>query len=119
MATLLTEAGIEPEASAVSFYAHSGEHSSLTLTDALDSRVFAAYGIEGGELPKGNGGPLRLVVPFYAGYKWIKWLKRIQVTREQELGYLEKTFGAYTLIPNDILQKYAQMGIDLSPPLKT
>ncbi len=88
----------------------------MTLTEALDSRVLAAYGIEGNELPKDNGGPLRLVVPFYIGYKWIKWLKRIHITKDKELGELEKGWGDHILIPEDIVEKYAQMGIDLSPP---
>jgi len=116
VATLLSEAGIQSEASAVSFYAHSGNHSSLTLTEALDSRVFVAYRLQGAPLPKDNGGPLRLVVPFYFGYKWVKWLKRIHVTKEKELGHLEKEWGDNISVPAKYLEKYAKMEIDLSPP---
>jgi len=88
----------------------------LTLTEALDSRVFVAYRLQGAELPKDNGGPLRLIVPFYFGYKWVKWLKRIHVTKEKELGHLEKEWGDNILVPAKYLEKYAQMEIDLSPP---
>ncbi len=57
---------------------------------ALDSRTLLAFGMNGGPLPKEHGGPLRLVVPFLQGYKSVKWLSRIDLTDEDEVGYKKK-----------------------------
>jgi DMSO/TMAO reductase YedYZ molybdopterin-dependent catalytic subunit len=40
-------------------------------------------------LSRGHGAPLRLVVPGMYGYKFIKWLNRIELVRQPVDGYWE------------------------------
>ena len=45
--------------------------------------AFIATGLFGKPLPKQNGGPVRLVVPWKYGYKSIKSIVKIELVREQ------------------------------------
>ena len=60
---------------------------SIDMADALHPQTFLAYGMNGGELPVGNGGPLRLRVPRQLGYKSVKFITHMTVTDNL------KTFG--------------------------
>ncbi len=53
---------------------------SIDMADALHPQTFVAYGMNGGELPVGFGGPLRLRVPRQLGYKSVKYITRLTVT---------------------------------------
>lgn len=53
---------------------------SIDMADALHPQTLVAYGMNGGELPVGFGGPLRLRVPRQLGYKSVKYITRITVT---------------------------------------
>lgn len=53
---------------------------SIDMADALHPQTFLAYGMNGNELPVGNGGPLRLRVPRQLGYKSVKFITRLTVT---------------------------------------
>lgn len=55
----------------------------LTLAEATHELAFVATGLYGHELPKQNGAPLRLVVPWKYGYKNIKSIVRVEFTRER------------------------------------
>ena len=44
--------------------------------------VFLAYGLNGGPVPLGRGGPVRMVVPWAHGFKSVKWLTDIEVTND-------------------------------------
>jgi len=55
----------------------------LRLDEALHPLVILAVGIYGRVLPTQNGAPLRLVVPWKYGFKSIKSIVRISLTREQ------------------------------------
>jgi DMSO/TMAO reductase YedYZ molybdopterin-dependent catalytic subunit len=96
-----------PEAKFCTFYSYSEYTDSLSLELARDERTILAYGYEGDELPAENGGPLRLVVPFLFAYKSVKWLTRISLVKEEELGYWEmRGYPAAALIPEEIKMKY-------------
>jgi DMSO/TMAO reductase YedYZ molybdopterin-dependent catalytic subunit len=75
-----------PEAKWLTFYSYSEYTDSLSLEDALDERTLLAYGLEGGDLPAENGGPLRLVVPFKLAHKSVKWMTRIEFVEDEEQG---------------------------------
>lgn len=53
---------------------------SIDMADALHPQTFLAYGMNGSELPVGNGGPLRLRLPRQLGYKSVKYITRLTVT---------------------------------------
>ncbi len=53
---------------------------SIDMADALHPQTLITYGMNGGELPVGFGGPLRLRVPRQLGYKSVKYITRLTVT---------------------------------------
>ena len=53
---------------------------SIDMADALHPQTFLTYGMNGDELPVGNGGPLRLRIPRQIGYKSVKFITRLTVT---------------------------------------
>ena len=55
----------------------------LRLDEAMHDLTFMATGIFGEPLPKQNGSPLRLVVPWKYGYKSIKSIVKIEFTNRQ------------------------------------
>ena len=55
----------------------------LTLSEAFHPLTILATGLYGDELPKQNGAPLRLVVPWKYGFKSIKSIVRISLTESQ------------------------------------
>ena len=87
---LLTTAGVQPGAVAVSFdsYDHA-DSESLTIDQAHLSDVIVAYEMYGETVSREHGGPVRLVVPQMYGYKSLKWLSGIRVVDRVEPGYWE------------------------------
>ena len=55
----------------------------LRLDEAMHDLTFMATGIYGEPLPKQNGAPIRLVVPWKYGYKSIKSIVKIEFTDRQ------------------------------------
>lgn len=53
---------------------------SIDMADALHPQTFLTYGMNGGDLPVGNGGPLRLRVSRQLGYKNVKFITQLTVT---------------------------------------
>jgi len=53
---------------------------SIDMTDVLHPQTFLAYGMNGDEVPVGNGGPLRLRLPRQLGYKSVKLITHLTVT---------------------------------------
>jgi DMSO/TMAO reductase YedYZ molybdopterin-dependent catalytic subunit len=53
---------------------------SIDMADALHPQTLLTYGMNGGQLPVGHGGPLRLRVPRQLGYKSVKYITRLIVT---------------------------------------
>ncbi len=85
--------GLKPEAAFATFYSSSGLYSdSLSLKEALEPYVMLAYMLNDESLTEEQGKPLRLVMPRMFGYKNVKWVDKITLTRTQEIGYWER-FG--------------------------
>jgi len=55
----------------------------LTMGEAMNELAFVATGMYGEPLPKQNGSPLRLVLPWKYGYKGAKAITQITFTRRQ------------------------------------
>jgi DMSO/TMAO reductase YedYZ molybdopterin-dependent catalytic subunit len=78
---VLNLVGILPQARYVVYYSiQRNWWSSIDLADALHPQTFLTYGMNGGDLPVGHGGPLRLRVPRQLGYKSVKYITRLTVT---------------------------------------
>jgi DMSO/TMAO reductase YedYZ molybdopterin-dependent catalytic subunit len=83
-------AGAKPKASAFWFTSFDGLYTeSLSMEQAEQSGAIVAYSMLGGPVSRDHGGPVRLYVPGMFGYKSIKWLSRITLTDQLELGYWE------------------------------
>jgi DMSO/TMAO reductase YedYZ molybdopterin-dependent catalytic subunit len=88
---VLAPAGPLPEAGALSFVSAERPYvDSLTLEQALLPDVMLAWHMDARPLTRPHGAPMRLVVPQMYGYKSVKWVERIVVTREPIVGYWEQ-----------------------------
>jgi DMSO/TMAO reductase YedYZ molybdopterin-dependent catalytic subunit len=80
-----------PSAGALRFVsAESPYDDSLTLHQALLADVMLAHHMDGRPLTRAHGAPVRLVIPEMYGYKGVKWIERIEVTRAPVDGYWEQ-----------------------------
>ena len=78
---VLEAAGIQPRARYVVYFSIDPDWwDSIDMGDALHPQTYLAYGMNGGDLPVGNGGPLRMRVPRQLGYKSVKFITRLTVT---------------------------------------
>jgi DMSO/TMAO reductase YedYZ molybdopterin-dependent catalytic subunit len=71
---------------------------SIDMADALHPQTLLAHGMNGGELPVGFGGPLRMRVTRQLGYKSLKYVTSLTVTNNikqfgKGLGSAEPEFG--------------------------
>jgi DMSO/TMAO reductase YedYZ molybdopterin-dependent catalytic subunit len=91
LSTILDHAGVQPDARAVRFFSFDGTYTeSLTLEQARRDDVLVAYQLEGDDLSDAHGGPVRLYVAPMYGYKSIKWLDGIELTRKVVPGYWQQ-----------------------------
>ena len=65
----------------------------LTMAEAANELSFIATGIYGKPIPKQNGAPLRLVVPWKYGFKSIKSITRFTFVRDRPMTFWERAQG--------------------------
>lgn len=87
--------GIQPHSRYIVYYSIEPDWSdSMDMADALHPQTFLTYGLNGSELPVGNGGPLRMRVPRQLGYKSVKFITHMTVTDDlKKVG--AASFGSY------------------------
>ncbi|HZS93718.1 MAG TPA: molybdopterin-dependent oxidoreductase [Chloroflexota bacterium] len=91
LSDLLDRAGPHPNAHAVKFYSFDGVYTeSLTMPQARHPDVLLAYKLDHKPLAQSQGAPLRLVVPGMYGYKFIKWVNRVELISQPIDGYWEQ-----------------------------
>lgn len=66
----------------------------LTLEEATNELAFIATGLYGKPMPKQNGSPLRLAVPWKYGFKSIKSIVRFSFTEERPVSFWEEIQAA-------------------------
>ncbi|MEO1091927.1 MAG: protein-methionine-sulfoxide reductase catalytic subunit MsrP [Pseudomonadota bacterium] len=62
----------------------------LTMAEATNELAFVATGLYGKPLPKQNGAPLRLTIPWKYGFKSLKSIRRFTFTDERPLTFWEE-----------------------------
>jgi DMSO/TMAO reductase YedYZ molybdopterin-dependent catalytic subunit len=73
--------GVQPHARYVVYFSIEPDWwESIDMADALHPQTFLTYGMNGDELPIGNGGPLRMRVSRQLGYKSVKFITHLTVT---------------------------------------
>jgi DMSO/TMAO reductase YedYZ molybdopterin-dependent catalytic subunit len=88
---LINEAGIDPRANTVIFHAHDGYTTSFPLSYVMDNDIIMAYRMNNVTLPAERGYPFELVAENKWGYKWIKWIEKIELSRDPTYkGYWEQ-----------------------------
>lgn len=89
LAALLKMAGVKPQADTVVFHGASGRYTSSLDLSYVRGKTMLAYAINGLELDIKRGFPFQVVAPKKLGYKWVKWVTRIQVTSGVHEGFWE------------------------------
>lgn len=88
---LLSKAGPQPEANTVIFYAYDGYSTSLPLDYIEKNDILLAYEMNNVTLPQDRGYPFQLVAEDKWGYKWIKWVTKIELSNNPSFrGYWEQ-----------------------------
>ena len=81
LSTVLNFVGVSAQARYVVYYSlDKFWWDSIDMPDAWHPQTFLAYGMNGQEIPTGNGAPVRMKVARQLGYKSVKHLHRITVT---------------------------------------
>lgn len=83
---VLEAARMRPGARFVTFYSNDNYVDSIDLLDALHPQTLLAYEMNGHNLSVPHGAPVRLRIETQMGYKSMKYLERIVVTRDLEDG---------------------------------
>jgi DMSO/TMAO reductase YedYZ molybdopterin-dependent catalytic subunit len=79
-----------PSARYVNFWSADGAYTeSLSLEQAMLPDVMLGYRLNGKPLSTDQGAPLRLVIPEMYGYKYIKWVNRLEFAEAPVQGYWE------------------------------
>lgn len=88
--SLFETAGVQPEANTVIFHATDDYTTSLPLQEILDNDLMLAYDANGIALPPEMGYPFILVAQDKWGYKWARWVSRIELSDDENYqGYWE------------------------------
>ncbi len=90
---LIDQAGVQAEANTIIFHAYDGYTTSLPLDYVLDNDLLLAYGMNNVTLPPERGFPFQLVAEDKWGYKWIKWVTRIQLSDDPSFRGFWETRG--------------------------
>ncbi len=87
---VLSAVGVESDAEALKLTSFDGAYTeSLTLEQAMRDDMLVATSMYGGPIEVKHGAPVRLVAAPMYGYKSIKWMDGIELTRTVIPGYWE------------------------------
>ncbi|WP_244881589.1 molybdopterin-dependent oxidoreductase [Dehalogenimonas alkenigignens] len=87
---LFIQAGLNPKANTVIFHATDGYTTSFPIEYLIENEILLAYKMNGVTIPPERGFPLILVAESKWGYKWIKWITKIELSDDVNYqGYWE------------------------------
>jgi len=81
MRSLLQQAVPDRTATEILIEARGGKTVRYPLEDLLSDKVFLAYQVNGQNLPRKHGFPLRVVAEGYYGSDWVKYVEKVTVQR--------------------------------------
>lgn len=88
---LLGEANYDKTAKTVIFHCADDYTTSLPLSYIVDNDILLAYQMNGIDLPTERGFPFQVVAEDKYGYKWAKWVERIEISNQTDYeGYWEQ-----------------------------
>ena len=91
LADLFEAVDIQASADTVIFHSENGYSTALPLQTIMDRQLMIAYKMNGVVLPPERGFPFQLVAEDKLGYKWIKWITRIELSDDANYkGYWEQ-----------------------------
>ena len=90
IADLFNKTGTLENSTTVIFYSADGYSTSLDLDYLLKNNIILAYRLNDVTMPPDKGFPLQLVAESKYGYKWAKWIVRIELSDLPYRGYWEQ-----------------------------
>jgi DMSO/TMAO reductase YedYZ molybdopterin-dependent catalytic subunit len=81
--------GIETAAEYAVAFSYGGYTTNLPLEDLVDGKAWVAYEYGGAPLEPEHGGPARLLVPHLYFWKSAKWVRGLDLKKEDEPGFWE------------------------------
>ncbi|MEN6329410.1 MAG: molybdopterin-dependent oxidoreductase [Methanobacteriaceae archaeon] len=87
---LINKAGPLPQANTIIFHAVDGYTTSFPLDYVKNNQILLAYKMNNATIPPERGYPFQLVAESKWGYKWIKWVDKIELSDDPNYkGYWE------------------------------
>jgi DMSO/TMAO reductase YedYZ molybdopterin-dependent catalytic subunit len=87
---LINEAKPLEDGKVVIFYAVDGYSTSFPIEYLIDNKILMAYQMNNVTMPPERGFPFQLVAESKWGYKWVKWITKIEVSNNTDYeGYWE------------------------------
>jgi DMSO/TMAO reductase YedYZ molybdopterin-dependent catalytic subunit len=87
---LLDELDIAKEANTLIFYSPDGYSTSLPISYIQENNIIIADKVNDIQLPPRQGFPFQLIAEEKYGYKWIRWIERIEISSNYDYeGYWE------------------------------
>ncbi|HEV7735181.1 MAG TPA: molybdopterin-dependent oxidoreductase [Candidatus Binatia bacterium] len=99
MSTVLALVEPDDDARFVLCHGFDGYTTNLPLTEALKDDVLLVHTADGAPLPREHGGPVRIITPQLYAWKGAKWVSRIELLREDVLGFWERNGYSNTAHP--------------------
>jgi len=87
---LLQRASVKDSGKFVLFHCVEGYRTALPISYLEKYKAMLAYQVNGERLKDRNGFPLRLVSFGKFGYKWAKWVNKLEILSESKIGYWEQ-----------------------------
>ena len=87
---LLELAEVKEDGVFVMFYSSDGYSTGMPLEYLENESIIMAYGINDVTLPADRGFPFQLVAKSKYGYKWAKWIVKIELVDEETKGFWEE-----------------------------
>ncbi len=87
---LIERAGPLPSAGHLLAHCHGGYTTNMPLSDVLEHPALIAHEADDAPLEPDHGGPARLLVPHLYLWKSAKWIRRLELLEQDELGFWER-----------------------------